>query len=307
MTTRANGTRHLASGSTKPDRQLDKRSLDQPSEPLQKAYAKIDEQQKSLEQRLQTMSEDNKQNLKDVMAELAADLNDKLELQAERIQHLERDYEQVLEDYTAMQERVKQLEERLESSQTCSMSAAESDRPERRLPSQAAPSGQWEQVLSRVSRLTDCKMQDQDLADQEARKKKEVNAVLRNFGQEEDETPDCLKEKVDAMLSEKLETTVACVSAKRLQKGRSDAAQGIVIVQFEKKQHKITVFKARGKLAGTTIGLDDDLTILQQQRKNATWPAFKDFRSRGVKTQWRAEKLFVKEGEHFVEHKVLNL
>ncbi|DBA89058.1 TPA: hypothetical protein ACH3X2_000266 [Trebouxia sp. C0005] len=96
-------------------------------------------------------------------------------------------------------------------------------------------------------------MQDQDLADQEARKKKEVNAVLRNFVREEDETPASLKEKVDAMLAEKLETTVACVSAKRLQKGRNDAAQGIVIVQFEKKQHKITVFKARGKLAGTTL------------------------------------------------------
>ncbi len=41
---------------------------------MQKAYAKIDEQQKSLEQRLQKMSEDNKQTLKDVMAELAADL-----------------------------------------------------------------------------------------------------------------------------------------------------------------------------------------------------------------------------------------
>jgi len=66
------------------------------------------------------------------------------------------------------------------------------------------------------------------------------------------------------------------------------------------------VLKARGKLAGATIGLDDDLTILQQQRKNVAWPAFKDFRSRGVKTQWRAEKL-VKEGEHFVEHKVLKL
>ena len=78
MTTRANGTRHPASGSTKPDRQLDKRSLDQPSEPLQKAYAKIDEQQKSLEQRLQKMSEDNKQTLKDVMAELETDLNNKL-------------------------------------------------------------------------------------------------------------------------------------------------------------------------------------------------------------------------------------
>ena len=67
------------------------------------------------------------------------------------------------------------------------------------------------------------------------------------------------------------------------------------------------MFRARGKLAGTIIGLGDDLTILQQQRKNATWPAFKDFRSSGVKTRWRAEKLFVKEGEHFVEHFVLNL
>jgi len=63
------------------------------------------------------------------------------------------------------------------------------------------------------------------------------------------------------------------------------------------------VFKARGKLAGTTIGLDDDLTHLQQQRKTTAWPAFKDFKSREIRTQWRAEKLLVMEGEHFVEHK----
>ena len=96
MSTRNNGLRPAAYAVAKPDRQLDKRSLDQSSEPLQKAYAKIDEQQKSLEQRLQKMSEDNKQTLKDVMADLAADLYDKLELQAARIQHLERDFDQVL-------------------------------------------------------------------------------------------------------------------------------------------------------------------------------------------------------------------
>ena len=53
--------------------------------------------------------------------------------------------------------------------------------------------------------------------------------------------------------------------------------------------------------------MDDDLTHRQQKRKNAAWPAFKDFKAKGVRTQWRAEKLFVKDGEHFVEHKVLNL
>ena len=92
-----------------------------------------------------------------------------------------------------------------------------------------------------------------------------------------------------------------------MQKSRSGAAPGIVLVQFEKKEHKLTVFKARGKLAGTKIGMDDDLTRLQQERKNAAWPAFQDYKANGVKTQWRAEKLYVKEGEHFVQHKVVTV
>ena len=61
-------------------------------------------------------------------------------------------------------------------------------------------------------------MQDLDLADQEARNKKELNAVFRNFEQEEDETAESLQLKVDELLSDQLETTVACVSAKRTQK-----------------------------------------------------------------------------------------
>ena len=36
-----------------------------------------------------------------------------------------------------------------------------------------------------------------DLADQETRKKKELHVILRNFEQEDDETCDSLKEKVD--------------------------------------------------------------------------------------------------------------
>ena len=163
------------------------------------------------------------------------------------------------------------------------------------------------QLEKHVSRLTMCKMQEQDKADQGARKQRELKAVLRNFAHEEGETPESLKTQVDKLLDEQLSTNVVCSAAKRLQKGRNDTAQGIVVVQFKTKQHKFTVFKARGKLAGSTIGIDDDLTPLQQKRKNAAWPAFKEFRARGVRTQWRAEKLFVKEGEHFVEHKVLDL
>ena len=150
-------------------------------------------------------------------------------------------------------------------------------------------------------------MQEQNKADQEARNKRELNAVLRNFAQEEGETPESLKDQVDKLLAEQLKTNIVCAGANCQQKSRNDTVPGIVVVQFERKQQKITVFKARGKLAGTTIGMDDDLTHLQQKHKNAAWPAFKDFKARGVRTQWRAEKLFVKEGNHVVEHKVLNL
>ena len=200
------------------------------------------------------------------------------------------------------------MKDRLDSSQTCSTSQADNcDRLGGSCPSPGAPSGQWAEVASRVARLTDCKMQDLDLADQEARNKKELNAVLRNLEQVEDETAENLQLKVDELLSDQLETTVACVGAKRMQKPRNGTAPGIVLVQFASKQDKIAVFKARGKLATTRIGLDDDLTHLQQQRKNAAWSDFKEFRSKGIKTQWRAEKLFVKKGGQFVEHKVLSL
>ena len=75
-----------------------------------KAYAKIDEQQKSLRQRLQKMSEDDNQTLKVV---LATGLNDKLEVQAE--EHREQEYGQMLGDCTTLQDGVKQLRKGLSS------------------------------------------------------------------------------------------------------------------------------------------------------------------------------------------------
>ena len=38
---------------------------------------------------------------------------------------------------------------------------------------------------------------------------------------------------------------------------------GLVIVEFATVADKRKVFKARGKLAGCNVGLDDDLTPLQ--------------------------------------------
>ena len=83
----------------------------------------------------------------------------------------------VLEQNHDMQARITQLEERLESSQHCSSSHAACEAtPDRNWASVASSTGQLEK---HVSRLTECKMQEQDKADQEARNKRELNVVLR--------------------------------------------------------------------------------------------------------------------------------
>jgi hypothetical protein len=46
-------------------------------------------------------------------------------------------------------------------------------------------------------------------------------------------------------------------------------------------------------LAGTRLGLDEDLTPTQQARKSELWPLFKEAKAASKRTFWRAVKLFV--------------
>ena len=158
-----------------------------------------------------------------------------------------------------------------------------------------------------MRQLASCQKQHNDQKDQEARQERQLKAVLRNLPQSEDETADSLTNEVNALLSEKLGTVVKAAGVKRTKKSGQSAALGIVLVQFSSKEDKGAVFKARSKLAGTQVGLDDDLTPLQQERKRAAWPAFKAFKAKSVKTQRRAEKLFYEDNGRFVEHKLLSV
>ncbi|DBB15449.1 TPA: hypothetical protein ACH3X3_003676 [Trebouxia sp. C0006] len=65
------------------------------------------------------------------------------------------------------------------------------------------------------------------------------------------------------------------------------------------KRAKKKVFRARGKLAGCNVGLDDDLTPLQQKQKADAWDKFKEARASNLKTRWEAEKLYIKQGEEW--------
>ena len=50
--------------------------------------------------------------------------------------------------------------------------------------------------------------------------------------------------------------------------------------------------------AGCKVGLDDDLTPLQQKQKAAAWDKFKEARADNLKTRWEAEKLYIKQGRN---------
>ena len=158
----------------------------------------------------------------------------------------------------------------------------------------------------KVQRIEQATMQQADQTDWAARQLRAKNAVLRNFRQAENETPDSLKRAVSQFVgSTRLQTDAVVAKATRFSNKReSDASPGLVIVEFGSVADKKKVFRARGKLAGCSVGLDDDLTPLQQKQKAAAWDKFKEARAGKLKTRWEAEKLYIKQGEEWVAHSV---
>ena len=208
------------------------------------------------------------------------------------LDEVRQEYAPVLEKVDVLQRQVDSLTDRVAGleqslvSAKASTSAPDVPKAQGSL-SQAAPTGQFARL---VYGLATDKMQDQDDADKAERAKKEKNAILRRFEQADSETTERLKQQVDTLLSKTMGTSIICVSAQRVKARASGTATPLVAVQFQSKHDKMTVFKARRKLADSRVGMDDDLSRLQQERRNAAWPKFKECKEAGIRTQWRAER-----------------
>ena len=258
----------------------------QPEQPLTSTTG-FDQIQIDFTARFEQIAEAQSQKFADLVADLSSRVREEVALQ------LRAEYDPVIQD---MQQQIDRLQARMDQPQN---STSHSDTAEQVVRQPA-------QIEQAVHRLTDLTQQQQDKDDSKARQQKEKNAVLRNFPKSAEETQESLQGQVDDLLSTDMGLSVSCAGARRVMT-KADAAQGLVIVQFKSKEDKKTVFRAKGKLRGNPTGLDDDLTQLQQKRKQAAWSAFKAAKAAGKRTQWRAEKLFIMEGERFVEHKVLDL
>ena len=139
-------------------------------------------------------------------------------------------------------------------------------------------------------------------ADATQRQLRELNAVLRNFEGKEDESVEDLQQRAAKELSSQLGVAVELAGARRLPTktppSRTYAAAtaprpALLLLKFKSAEARSAVFRARAKLAGTTWGLDEDLTPVQQQQRKALQPQFQEARKAGKRPRWKGGELFV--------------
>jgi hypothetical protein len=65
------------------------------------------------------------------------------------------------------------------------------------------------------------------------------------------------------------------------------------VAQVCNEQRPPAALWGRNDLAGTKLGLDEDLTPAQQAHKSELWPLFKEAKAAGKHAFWRAVKFFI--------------
>ncbi len=68
---------------------------------------------------------------------------------------------------------------------------------------------------------------------------------------------------------------------------------GTVLLKFVTNEDRQAALRGRKGLAGSKLGLDEDLTTTQQARKSELWSLFKKAKVASKCTFWCATKLFV--------------
>ena len=236
------------------------------------------------------VTDELKVELRQFGAELQQTLRTEIELEVER--KVSEKVAPLQKELSVVKAEMQQLRERLESLPPST--------------SQQQTQPDVSKLEDKVDRLQQAAVQQAARTDQAARQLRVKNVVLRNFPQAKNETPTSLKTAVGQFVcKDRMQTDAVVTKATRFESKREgDVSPGLVIVEFANVVDKRKVFRARGKLAGCNVGLDDDLTPLQQKQKSAAWAKFKEARAQGLKTRWEAEKLYIKEGEGWVAHRV---
>jgi hypothetical protein len=66
-----------------------------------------------------------------------------------------------------------------------------------------------------------------------------------------------------------------------------------VLFKFATSENSQAALRRHNGLVGTKLGLNKDLTLVQQARKSEMWPLFKEAKAMGKRALWRLAKLFI--------------
>jgi len=73
----------------------------------------------------------------------------------------------------------------------------------------------------------------------------------------------------------------------------ASACLGAVLLKFATSEDYQAMVRRHKGLAGTKLGLDEDLMPTQQAHKSKLWPLFKEAKVAGKRAFWHATELFV--------------
>ncbi len=73
----------------------------------------------------------------------------------------------------------------------------------------------------------------------------------------------------------------------------ASARLGAVLLKFTTNEDRQAALQGHKGLAGTKLGLDEDLTPTQQAHKSKLWPLFEEAKAAGKRAFWRAAELFI--------------
>ncbi len=139
------------------------------------------------------------------------------------------------------------------------------------------------------------------LADAPKQEEHNLNLRLTGFEVKEGETENELVQRFNTELLQgqmRLRVKVVAATQQRpvtLQASTStiSARPGAVLLKFATSEDRQAALRGGKGLAGTKLGLDEDLTPTQQARKSELWPLFKEAKAASKLAFWRVAELFV--------------
>ncbi|CAK9255454.1 unnamed protein product [Sphagnum jensenii] len=148
------------------------------------------------------------------------------------------------------------------------------------------------QVVSRVV---------ETLVDAPKQEERKLNMRLMGFEVKEGETENEIVHRLNTeLLQGQMRLRVKVVAAKRQWPATPRASTlttstrpGAVLLKFVTSKDRQAALRGRKGLAGTRLGLDEDLMPTQQACKSKLWPLFKEAKAEGKRAFWHAAELFV--------------